>query len=854
LATLLAAHEAIRNGARRVLFVVGDAGIGKSALIVKYCDEIGSVGAALVVRGSCIDAYGAREPYLPVLTTLTRLGGGPHADVVLRGLERVAPAWAALLPSLFSLEQLNGFARRANTVGQELMLLQFAQLIELLAHERPLVWCLEDLHWADRSTLELVAYVGRADLRHFMLLASARIAYAEASLLISDLVADRSQLGVCEKLVVLPFSRDHVHRYLEARFEPQALPEALSDLIHQRTCGTPLFVVQWADALVDKRLIAAPEGKWTLLASLAEAGASVPSTTAQTIEMQVDRLSKRERSILEAACVAGTRFGVLALADVLDEDCVELERVCLDWANHERFLRVAGEAEWPDGTRTTLFSFSHSLYQEVLYKRLGAAHRARLHQRLAKRMESAYGRNVVHIAAELATHFEQSGDHTSAARYLLLAGNTALTRFAYASAEELLRRGLRELSLTEPSPAKLCLELDLYSALGSVQGTRLGHWASDARTTYRRVRELAEELEHTPLDAVFGSWMTLFMRGDYAAANEFASRISARAIQAGDVVFVAAAETMVGLSAFFLGHLVEGRQLLESALGVLAFDRRSLPTNGQLDPAFIAYNLMWAHWISGRADQARTLADRSLATPGLRERHVGATYLLDFASVVYEECGDHERATAIVESTPFPQEVGFFFRRLVDWQLDVQKMYLDGVPSTRKLAEQFRGMLESGIGVAVTRPPSIVALAGLREGLLSEATEALRLAFDLLVSKQERWWEAELHRLHGELWLALDAKGMTAVGCDRGTSGADSPEACFQRALEVAQAQRALSFELRAAMSLARLWDAQGRREPARKLLEDTYGAFTEGFDTRDLVAARELLERFARRPQPSPS
>jgi DNA-binding winged helix-turn-helix (wHTH) protein len=847
LTTLRAARDDVQRGSHRALFFVGDAGLGKTALLEKFCESMESAGTHLVARASCVDVYGAQEPYLPVLTALTRLCKGPAGPMVLDIFERVAPTWARLLPGFFSPRRLEALARRAASSSPPRMLQEAATALELISDRRPVVWCMEDLHWADRPTLELLTYWARnLGLSHFLLLGSCR---PNDERELAFLMNDSSLRGWGEKRLLGPLTIADVQRYLDLRFAGRAFPPELAALIHDRTCGTPLFVVQWLDQLIDKGLLNDRAGTWLLGPSLTESLASVPSTTAQSIEMQFDRLQPGERLLLEVACVAGDQFAVVAVADVLERDGVAVERCCMHWAERGHFLYRLGDAEWPDGTRTTLFSFAHSLYREVLYQGLGATARARWHQRLGSRLESAYGQRAREIAAELALHFERGGDHAAAARYLLLAGNSAQERLAYAAAVEQLRRGLSHAALVADGPAKLCLELDLQSALGTALSASSSHTSPEVRATYARVRQLSEQIGNTPLTALFGAWMALFMRGEYGAAEEFALQLSPREMSSERSEPAAAAQVMAGLSALYRGYLMEARQKLHDGLAVLDFDRRKLPGPFELDPVFIAYNVVWADWIAGYPDSALAMIQRGLASSEGQSQSPGRAYLLHFASVLHEERGEHDRAAACAQATlPWCESMGFL-SALAQHQILAQKIHSGALSNGASAQENLVSrMIAFGTGVAVTRPSALLTRSFMREGRLQDALRTLRSGFEYLTAKQERWWEAELHRLQGELWILLEANGQSAAACDRGVSDAECPEDCFQRALEVAQAQGARSHELRAAVSLARRWAAGGRADSARKLLGNVYAGFDEGLETRDLRSARALLEELARR------
>lgn len=851
LAELRRYAEAARNGVRSVVFIAGEAGMGKSAFVTRVLSEL-RAGGALTACGVCVDSYGASEPYLPVFTALAQLCRGETGARARAALRHVAPAWAAQLPELWTASELAAIEQRLQGVSGARLVREIAAFVNLVSVDEPVAWCFEDLHWADDSTLELLSHWARsADRSRLLILGTYRLAeHGLKSSRLDDLLADLQLRRACQVIALPALTPLHVERYLLARFAGHRFPQALAPLIHQRTCGTPLFVVQWADALVDKGLVSEVAGGWSLTIDAGKVADSVPETTTLAIEMQVARLSQRENAVLDAAAVAGGVFPLAVLADALSEDRIAIEQLCLSWTKRNRLFRVVGEAEWPDGTHTTLCEFVHGLYEEVLYRRLGAAEKAHLHGAIARRLESAYGHRAAEIAAELALHFERGGERARAARYLYLSAKTAIERCAPAIAITQLNRGLAQLNKVEDGTARQCLELDLQAALGSALSTVLGHAAPEVQRVYERVNQLDVAVGEAPLAARFGAWLSVFFRGEYQMADELALQLCARTEGKRDPVLAAGASVMLGLTALYRGHLRDAHRQLDFGLRTLAFDRRPQGSiSYMLDPVFICYNIVWALWLLGLPDTALRTIERALSAANASENRIGRAYLLHFASVLHELRGEHDAARARSESI-LPlfagSELGFF-SPLIAGQLALQNIYQQlAPPGLPELRASVAELVRVGTQVAIVRPFALVTEALLIAGSFAEALVPLRSAFGYMLRTQERWWEAELHRLQGELWLKLAPLEQDAAGCDLGSSNASTPEACFLRALEVARAQDALALELRAATSLARFWRDQGRVPQARALLERTYLHFKEGFETRDLVAARALLDSLA--------
>lgn len=852
LAELRQCADAARSGIRQVVFIAGEAGMGKSAFVSRLLSDLRAQGGFLTVCGVCVESYGAGEPYLPIFSVLVQLCRGEAGTRARAALRHVAPAWAAQLPELWGASELAAIEQRLQGLSHQRMIREIAAFVTLVSADDPVAWCFEDLHWADYSTLELLSHLSRSeDGSPLLIVGTCRLAESEHRRSgLHGLLADLQLRRACRVITLPGLTPTQVEGYLQARFVPHRFPESLAPLIHRRTCGTPLFVVQWADALVDKALIRETVDGWELTIDVAKVGDNVPETTTLAIEMQVARLSQREQAVLDAAAVAGGTFAVVVLADALAEDQIAIEQLCLMWAKRSRLFRVVGEAEWPDGTRTTLCEFVHALYEEVLYRRLGAAQKAHLHRAVGRRLESAYGQKAVEVAAELALHFERGGEPARAARYFYLSGKTAVERCAPTIATAQLNRGLAQIGKLEDDTARQCIELDLQAALGSALSTVLGHAAPQVQRVYERVNQLDVAVGEAPLAARFGSWMAVFFRGEYQSADDLALQLFARTEGKADPTLAASASVMLGLTALYRGRLCDARRQLESGLQVLDFERRPDGSiSYMLDPVFVGYNIVWAFWLLGFADKALSTIERALAAPNARRNRVGHGYLLHFASVLQELRGEHDAARARSQAMLplFEGRELAFFSPLIDSQLALQNIYQRvAPPGLPELQANLSELIRVGTQVAITRPFALLTEALLMAGRYAEALAPLRSAFGYMLRTQERWWEAELHRLQGELWLDLLPLCQDAAGCDLGSSHAGTPEACFLKAIEVARAQDALALELRAATSLARLWRDQGDAPRARTLLEAVYSRFSEGFETKDLRAARTLLSSLA--------
>jgi predicted ATPase/DNA-binding winged helix-turn-helix (wHTH) protein len=402
----------------KVVFVTGEAGIGKTTLVTAFLEQIGS--NACILRGQCLEQYGYGEAYLPILDALSGLAVESDSRI---------------------LDIL-----RNNTLGasRERMLREIAEALELMAIRTPVVLFLEDLHWSDYSTLDLVSYLARWRRSARLLLIGT---YRPTELIVSKhpLRGVKQELllhKLCDELPVEYLTVESVSEFLEITFPGHRFPATLSAMIHRRTEGNPLFMVNVVEFLVQEKMIVEQERRWQLQVGLDVIELAVPESIREMVDKHIDHLQPAEQRILEGASVVGMDCSAVAISAGLAEDVILIEEICDGLARKHQFLWPAYLAELPDGTITPRYRFIHALYLDVLYKRVAPTRRRLIHGRIGERGEIIYAERVGEIAAELAVHFEQSQDAMRAVKYFLLAAENAVSRSADHEATTLARRGL----------------------------------------------------------------------------------------------------------------------------------------------------------------------------------------------------------------------------------------------------------------------------------------------------------------------------------------------------------------------------------------------------------------------------
>ena len=454
-------------GRRQVVFLSGEAGIGKTVLLDEFLRRAAADPDWLIARGSCLEHYGAAEAYLPILEAFGRLLREPGAEPVMQVFETHAPTWLVQLPWLEQRGNREALHRELLGVTKERMLREMAEALESLTATTPLVLVLEDLHWSDYSTLDMLGMLARRQESARLLVVGS---YRSVDVILAGhplraLVQELRVRRQCEN-IALPFLREpHVAAYLAQRFGGHAFPAALARAVHQRTDGNPLFMVRVVDELVALRVLEPEDDRWRLRRPVEEIARAVPDSLRQLVEVQIARLEPDAQRLLEAASLLGNEFTIGSVATGLDVDPLAIEERCDELARQGQFLSAAALFVQPDGAKLPRYRFTHSLYPHAIAERVPAGRRLRLHQRVGEWLEHTYGAQATAIAGPLAWHFEEAGDYHRAIRYLILTAAKAAGRCAYGDAIRVLEHA-RSLVHQLPANTRSQLEIELLQCIG----------------------------------------------------------------------------------------------------------------------------------------------------------------------------------------------------------------------------------------------------------------------------------------------------------------------------------------------------------------------------------------------------
>src|SRR5262249_42502859 len=415
--------------------------------------------------------------------------------------------------------------------------------------------------------------------------------------------------------------------------------QTLALLLHQRTGGNPLFMVDMAEPLLHEVFVAEEDGRGQMRGHITATEVGVPDSLRQLIEKQFERLSPKEQQVVEAASVAGAEFAAAAVAAALEQAVEGVEEGCAGLAAKGQFVRAAGVEEWPDGTISGRYSFLHALYQQVIYERGAAAQRIWFHQRIGTHKEAAYGGRATEIAVELAVHFEAGRDYQRAVQYRSQAGENAVRRHAHQEAIKHLTKGLEWLYTLPDTHERARQELRLQSALGAPLIATKGYAAPEVGKAYTRARELCQQIGDTSqlFPVLYGLAVFHIVRAELVTTRELGEQLLNLAQNQQDRALLVEAHQTLGLSLLYLGDLAAARKHFEQ--GIALYDPQQHGALAFLyghDHGVVCFSYAaWVLWLLGYPDQALKRSQEALNLAQKLSHPFSLAFALNFASLLH---------------------------------------------------------------------------------------------------------------------------------------------------------------------------------------------------------------------------
>lgn len=818
LARLHRAWEAACGGKRSVVWVAGEPGIGKTTLIDHFVAGLSGIARG---RGQCVEHYGQAEPYLPVLEALGELSRG---DSELPALMRaVAPAWLLQLPWLSTVEEREALRSDLVGVSPERMLREMAELVDRYTERRPLLLVTEDLHWSDRATIQLIDYIARRrGSARLMWLASFRL--SEVVALEHPLNALRRELrlhGLCEEIVLDPFSEAEVADYLARHWPSTAGDEAFVRSLHRRTDGVPLFV---ASVMTEAASQPQADVRW-----LPDATVPVPHNLTALIDHYIAKLSASHRELLTAAAICGVEFRVNTLALVLGRDARSIAQACGELAQQQLWLKAL-PAERGDASQPP-FSFRHALFRQVLYDRTAVAARIELHRGVGTALERERSDGVAVGPAELAMHFERGGEATKALHSYAEAAETALSQLAPIECMNATERGLSLLERTPKNIDRDAVELRLGTLRGLAAFHVLGVGA-EAKTSFQRAYERLADLPEHPMRGLllhnFG--LLLCLRADYEEAHALAQQALALPSGAADPVLQLAAHTVQAQVYLLQGEPQRVCELIEPALPALE------SADVGPDQSFAQVTLLGLLGLAllqvGCLKQSNARIEQAHAHAARLSQPMARMVAIWFDALCAVRLGDAVRVGAL----------GDQMQALVDDY---------GLAHGRTSGRWFRGWADARQGEP-QRGYRLIREAyedNLRLEMVAGSSETLGYAAEALALAGE--WDAAQRQLEEARAIAeqraervyLAQLLMIEAAIARGRAEHDAALACLRRSVAEARAQNARWQEM---LALTELCTSGGANAKERQALTALLDQLPEARDTKAFQRAQALRSRKA--------
>jgi TOMM system kinase/cyclase fusion protein len=822
-----------KAGHGHVVLLTGEGGLGKSRLVQVLKDHVANEPHT---RWECRSVpYYQNTALYPLTDLFQRLlqwqpDETPDAKVAKLEqalsqyrfpLEESVPLFAPLLSlslpeSRYTPLHLSPQRQRQKTLET------IAAILLELTERQPVLFILEDLHWTDPTTLDLLhLLIDQTPTASLLVLFTCRPHFQPAW-------HHRSYLTA---MTLHHLSPAQVEQIVTGMTDGKPFPRAVMHQIVEKTDGVPLFVEELTKTLLESGYLQDVNGHYELTGSFSMF--AIPATLQDSLMARLDRLVTA-KGVAQLGATIGRHFAQDLLAMVSQLDAATLQR--------ELGRLVEAEIVYQRGLPPqATYTFKHALIQDAAYASLLKSTRQQYHQRIAQVLEAQFPETAEAAPELLAHHFTEAGLTEQAVPYWHQAGQGAVQRSAHVEAIRHLRTGLALLQTLPETPERVQRDVDMHITLGASLLATHGHAAPEVGEAYTYARQRCAHLEDPQrlFPVLRGLWNYHNVRAELQTAHALGEQLLTLAQHAQDAAMLPAAHRALGATWLWLGAVAASHP--HFAQGIALYDpthhRASTSLYGE-DAGVTCRSLgTRTLWCLGYPDQALTQSQEAvtlaqqLAHPfSLNLAWCSAATLAQLRREVRsaQECAEAAISLAKEQGFPFWMAIGAILR---GWALVQQGQIQEGI---EQLHQGLRAHRATG---AELDRPYFLALLGEAYGTIGEVgagLTALAEAMTLADTTGERFYEPERYRLKGTLLLQQASDNQAEA------------ETCFEHALEIARSRQAKSLELRAATSLARLWQQQGKHQEAHALLAPVYGWFTEGFDTADLQEAKALLDALA--------
>ena len=829
IALLLGRWREAVDGEGQVVLLCGEAGIGKSRIANSLGDRLAEERYQTMPFQCSL--YHANTALYPAINFLRQAAGltsqdSPQAQLEKlnfmareRGIENQDTVFLlAELLSIHGAHQNPQLPVSAET-RKHMTLEALVQYLARLAEHSPVLFIVEDAHWLDPTTLDLMTrIIGRIRQMRVLLLITFRPNF-------KPVWADYSHVT---SLTLSRLPRRQSAELVVAMTGGKTLPLEVQQAILAKADGVPLYIEAMTENVLESGLLTEGNEAFTLKGPLK--GLPIPDSLHALLMERVDRLGPA-KNIVQTGAAIGREFTYELLQATLEVPDSELKNA-LDLFVESGLIFQEGEI--PLAT----YHFKHALVQEAAYSTLPKKPRRALHGRIAKTLESRFAHRVTREPELVAYHYEQAGLTSQAVEYWHRAARRDAERSANIETLHHFDRALELLKELPPGPERNALELELLLARGTPLLSVKGFASDDMGENYRRAKDLLQDNSGSAhqFRAIRGLWVFHMVRGHLANARELAENLLALAHREQSSDLLIEAHLDLGSTYFFIGRFDEARTHLLTAKSLYEPNqhRAHALLFGQ-DPGITARTfLARTLWILGELEPVEPMVQEAIGLTRELEHPYTLVFTLVNLSSLYSAARNAKRTReladeAIAVSKQYSFELG------LAWATTSQGWALAKTGQAEGLGTLLHGLSATRATGARTQDTFTLALLAeiyLRHNRIEEGLDAIEEAQTLVVTGGERFWHAELLRLKGELLLGQSDESVHAA------------EECLCEALRIAQDQRAKMIELRAATSLAKLWRKLDKSDEAKRVLQAVYSRFTEGFDNRDLIEAKAVLDQ----------
>ena len=819
-------HEAV-DGEGQVVLLCGEAGIGKSRIARSLCDGLADERYQ-TIQFQC-SPYHLNTALYPATTFLRQAAGltsQDSAQVQLQKLDVMAREsgienqdTVSLLADLLSIRGDHQYPPLtvSSETRKDMTLEALVHHLRGLAARSPVLFIVEDAHWIDPTTLDLMTrIIDRIRQMRVLLVITFR----------PDFKPVWSEYSHVTSLTLSRLPRRHSAELVAAITGGKVLPPEVQQAILAKTDGVPLYIEALTENVLESGLLTEGNESFTLKGPLKEL--PIPDSLQALLMQRVDRLGPA-KDIVQTGAAIGREFTYELLRATVDATDTQL-RNALDHFVASGLIFQEGEI--PLAT----YHFKHALVQEAAYSTLPKKPRRVLHARIATTLERRFAERVKMEPELLAYHYEQAGLTVQAIDYRHRAARRDAERSANIEALNHFNKALELLKDLPQGPERNALELEILIARGVPLVSVKGYASDETEQNYRRAKDLSQEHSGSvhQFRAIWGLWIFHLVRGQLANARDLAENLLALANREQSPDLLIEAHRILGSTYFFLGRFDEAKTHLLTAQSL--YDPNLHRSHAFLyaqDPGITAASyLARALWILGEVEQAKMLALEVVGMARELEHPFTRVITLVYLSWIYSTFRDANRTLeltneAIAVSTHYSFALGLALATTFQgWALaeNGQEEGLD------KLLRGISAIRLTGAGLNHTFTLALLAEIYLRHKRIDEGLGVIEDALTLAVTGGERFWHAELLRLKGELLLGQSDESVLAA------------EQCLCDAMKIAQDQHAKMLELRTATSLARLWKTRSKVEEARRILNAVCAKFHEGVDNFDLKEARTVL------------